>query len=135
MNLQDKEFLKLQAEWDKKLKDSGFNDIERREDDRLKSWATKITISHTPLEAEAKSAYYRAAGQFLHHYPFANETEKRIFSLHNDGVSIRDTVKILKAEKLWFDRGRRPCKFTVHGVLRRLQGILLSQIKRELTSD
>lgn len=124
-----KEFKKLQAEWDKKLKDSGFNDAEQRKDENLKNWSCLFSTKHTPVQAEAKYEYYRACGHFLHEYKFSEEAERRMFQLHSEGVSMRGIVKVLTQEKCWFKRGHRPCKFTVQTVLKRLTSIMLQKIE------
>lgn len=93
------EFEKLQAVWDKKLKDSGFNDIETR-DDRLKSWSTKLFFYHQADAWEAKRSYYQMAENFLTEYKFDTEREKTIWAYHAEGISCRDIAKIFKDAKI-----------------------------------
>lgn len=128
-----KEYLELQAIWDKKLKEAGFKDLEQRKDGLLKEWANEPVRKYTKQRADAKYEYYRSAGQFFHHFEFANKVEKRIFELHSEGISIRSIVKMLTVEKLWFSRGWRPNKRAVHETIQRLSRLMLSQLETKDT--
>lgn len=144
MDFQSKEFKTLQAKWYKKAKESGFEDIEKDEQwlKRHTGFYGKDHLYRTEY-ARARRDYYIAAGQFLHSHLFDNEVDRRIWELHANGVSIRDIVKTLKAEKLWFKKGLRldgkprikqlrPCKFTVHNVIKELKSTMLKQLKEEV---
>lgn len=93
------DFDKLQDEWDKKLYDSGFRDIETR-DDRLKTWSTKLFSYHQSDAWEAKRSYYQMAENFLGDYKFDTEREKTIWAYHAEGISCRDIAKIFKDAKV-----------------------------------
>ncbi len=126
---------KLQEKWDKKLKDSGFEDIENRSTGKLHDWSTRWTRRDNELTIEARREYYRAAGQFLYEHKFSNETEKRIWSLHSEGRSVRDIVAALKKEKLWFVEGVKPYRRLVHETIQQLSKQMMRHIKREILSD
>ncbi len=103
MATQPKDFKKLQREWNKKLKDSGFNDIEQA-NGLLKRWDShyfqlQFSQNHQGLTKEfqeSKMAYYRMAGYFLNDYKFTDESEKLIWTMHAEGKGQRSIIKELK---------------------------------------
>lgn len=88
-----KQFKRLQATWYRKLKDGGFVDIEDANKDRLKSWtATKIGISRDRENwdtAVQTSQYFHAAQTVLHDFPFKSNRDRKIWTLHCQGLSTR----------------------------------------------
>lgn len=98
-NPQSKSFKKLQATWYAKLKDEGFEDIERSED-MLKVWSTTFTMavpnSSTPIQLAAKESYYRFATHFLNEYKFEKDRDKVIWEYHSNGISMRNIAELLK---------------------------------------
>lgn len=124
------EFEKIQAEWDKKLKESGFVDQEQR-DGRLKSWSNKYKTGD-PVRYQAKEEYYRAAGQFLYDHKFERPVERRIWELHSQGMARLNIVKALRAEKVWYRHKRkdsRPNSFGVQKVIESLRDLMISKIE------
>ncbi len=96
---QSQSFKALNAEWEAKLKDSGFEDIERDENN-LKEYASS-DFKKRPEYDQSKEEYYRLAGQFFHDYSFRGpnrEWKKRVWGLHAEGKSIREIIKILDPE-------------------------------------
>lgn len=90
----------LQLEWDKKLKDSGFNDIEDSKG-RLKTWSTYFQQPNVTVEGVlANQEYYNLAGKFLHDFHFDKEIHKVIWEYHANGMSIRDIVRTLGRAKV-----------------------------------
>lgn len=94
----------LAAERDRILRAAGFEDIEDE-------WGNlaQVTRSHGPLghdrarinEAETLTEYFRLAGHFLHDHAFADDVERRIWELHQDGATytrINRTVRREMAE-------------------------------------
>ena len=128
-----KEFQELQKEWDRRLKESGFEDIEQRSG-HLKKWSIKFTLD-AEIKMKAKEEYYRMAGHFLHEYKFANAVERRIWELHCQGEGKLRIVKALRAEKLWYKqkdaRPRRPCAFSVQYILEHLRGEMAMKVHRD----
>jgi O-methyltransferase involved in polyketide biosynthesis len=121
----NKDFLALQAEWDQKLADSGFEDAENR-DGTLKVWASHFfAVRYNPTLFQAKEDYYRAAGSFLHEFKFANKGERAIWELHSQGISIREIVKILKK------RGTKTHRRKVHETLQRLAKEMGARVRPE----
>lgn len=124
MAQQTKEFLALQAKWDKKLKDSGFNDAEQR-DGNLKTWSSVYRLKHSDTTLEAKVEYYRAAGHFLYEYEFS-VFEKKVWELHVQGISMRNIVKVLKERENMHTYRRK-----VHETVQRLVKVMMTNIRRD----
>lgn len=98
----DKKTLRnLQREWDKKLKDSGFKDIEDRESPRemLKSWHSTMFV-HRFDEGRftARQKYYELATQFLTSHNFQSEVDREVWRLHTEGESLRKIAMELTAQ-------------------------------------
>jgi len=126
--------------WDKKLAESGFEDIEDRKTGLLKAWSGTISARINGLEPrysgsagyssliwkESQQDYYRAAGQVLHTGKFKSKKHKEIWKLHCDGLSTRQIAKEL-------DLTQRQSAYAIN----RLQsqfGLRLSQLhKKEAT--
>jgi len=110
------DLLKLRREWAKRLKDSGFHDIESFAETIEKADSYRLNASKGARSAKQDEdaangeSYYRAAGIFLHQYQFACETDRTVFALWAEGASYRDI-------------GRRVgmAASTVHKVLHRLR--------------
>lgn len=121
-----KSFKSLQTEWYKKLKDSGFNDIEQDEDNLTQWSSSKIyrgqnngaSFEDAMLKREMTTEYYRLAGQFLHEHVFKNDKEKLIWRLHSEGLSLRDISATLKSNK-----------DAVHAIVKPLAKIMLQRGK------
>lgn len=95
-----KEFKDLNNTWKKKLKKSGFDDVEQA-DGNLKRWDSHFFIvHHNPTLYHAKEAYYRYANQFLHEHKFETRLEKFIWEKHAAGISLQDIVKAIKKTKM-----------------------------------
>jgi hypothetical protein len=132
-SITDPQFPALKAEWDKRLKDSGFEDVEDSRGN-LKSWSSSMYLAgknndasfeDVILQNQAKEQYYRLAGQFLFEHHFKNEQEKLIWKLHSEDTSIRDIVEILKK------RGNHVYKRKVHEIINNLCDIMLNRGKNE----
>jgi len=96
----DDDFKSLQKLWYKKLKDSGFEDIEDFEGCRiLKRSFSAYTWQHTQQDFDEIQDYFRLAGQFYYEHRFENKLEKEIWRLHSEGVSYREIAEILRTHK------------------------------------
>lgn len=115
----------LYAIWDKKLKRSGFNDIEQRKDENLKTWSSIFPLRHSTVSIYAKQEYYRAAGHFLYDHKFETPIQRRMWELHSQGVSIRHIVKMLDKQNI------TTYKRQVHEILQSLTKIMLHKIEIE----
>lgn len=119
MNDNKKNLKKLIAEWDKRLKDSGFVDIEDRKTGLLKKcggdylWDA-IEISRisdiwdenikreikfdgkgysTFVWKQSQAEYYRIASIMCHDGEFKTEREREIWVFHAEGLSYREISK------------------------------------------
>lgn len=93
----------LQKIWYKKLKDSGFNDIEDTNSPKefLKTWHSSYFISRYTTESfERKESYYRLCSHFLWDYSFQSNLEREIWRLHSEGMSLRDIAKSLRSQRI-----------------------------------
>jgi DNA-binding CsgD family transcriptional regulator len=97
----NKSFVKLQQEWYNKLKKTGFVDIEffhadgNSTDGLLRNSIGSLMASYTP-EGEY---YYRKARWFLQHHKFTSAREKKIWSLHCEGMYNPAIGKIMGCSK------------------------------------
>lgn len=85
---------KLKAKWNKKLLDSGFEDIENS-DGSLKNSTDPRTIASALKEKDARQTYYSTAQEFLNVGTFSSLEEYAIWKAHCDGVSFRKIAKEL----------------------------------------
>jgi hypothetical protein len=101
----DKKNLKqLTRKWYKKLKDSGFDDIEEPSKSgypTLKFWGSDALRQRNSgqLRMESVQRYYELAGQFFWDANFDTSAEKRIWKMHADGVSGYEIASKLKMSK------------------------------------
>lgn len=93
-----KEFLALQEKWYKKLKKSGFEDVETP-DGKLKEWDSNFfRQQYDGIKVKAKERYYQLAGQFLHSHRFKNRLHRKIFKLHSQGFNKVEILKLINTE-------------------------------------
>lgn len=149
MNPNSKEFKQIQKEWYGKLKDTGFQDIEKDETYLLKSSFMHVRLQGkhpVPVrdmtakqKTEAgklwlsyinqKSEYYRIAEHFLNRHKFAKPLDKFIWKNHSEGVSLRSISKLLKEElNVTLERD------AVHAVVKKYSKIMLKEY-RESSED
>ena len=104
LSYKTQEFLELKKEWYAHLKNLGFEDIEEDYKDSsktcLKRWdsfyfTAKSHGSHTIDLFQSKRDYYYYAYQFLNEAEFETETQKKIWELHAQAISIRDISKYM----------------------------------------
>lgn len=88
---------KLKAEWNKKLKDSGFEDIERA-DGTLKPEVDYRSLDGTRGNGlkDARQEYDDIVQHFLNHGNFTNLVDYTVWKLHSEGMSYRDISNELK---------------------------------------
>src|ERR1700677_4499612 len=93
------EYEKLKKVWYTKLKESGFHDIETK-DDNLSGGTTNWRFNSkftSRYSHQSKQEYYYQANQFLSRFNFDSELHKSIWAYHVEGLSIAEIVKILKS--------------------------------------
>lgn len=98
MNIKDADFRKLQRFWYRKLRDSGFNDLETfgqqgQVFDLLKRGYSE---NQTQAQKESNAEYYRAAQFFLWAREWDSEVHRRMWELHSSGVCQRKIALELK---------------------------------------
>ncbi len=118
MSFKSKEFKDLSKEWAKKLKKSGFEDIETSDGnlrvyDSYKLFQSGPRHCMTPDWIAAKESYYRSAEHFLNRHVFNSPVERKIWALHSEGVSIRNILKVVKSKSI-------TNKSIVHQIVRKL---------------
>lgn len=84
------EFKSLNKQWKKKLKASGFKDVELSEDE-LSRYSYQLTQAYR----EGTADYYLKASDFLQTHTFKDKTDRLIWSLHAEGQSCRQISAVL----------------------------------------
>lgn len=115
-----KDLTKLTDVWYKRLKDSGFDDIETR-DGQLKSspHSSKFLRAVRQTSWQEKQAYYYMAEHFLNSYKFDNKVDEIIWEYHTNGIGTRDIADLLKKAGVKH-KGRYP----VWLVIKRLREVM-----------
>lgn len=93
-----KEFKELFDHWNKKLVESGHDEIEnfnRRQDPILKRYHTLKLNERDIDDILEREAYHRAARHFIYEYKFESDEDKKIWELHTEGLSVRKIAKEL----------------------------------------
>lgn len=100
----------------RKLKASGFRDIERSED-QLRSYSYEVVRMYDPFVA----SYFDKALSFLNSHTFETDLDRFVWQLHSEGHSCREISSILEKSK-----SHRPLsKSGVLGRIRALEDIML----------
>ena len=85
---------KLIQQWDKKLAKAGFEDAESRETGLLHRWDDMYyRRRYTEQTFAAKQRYYQLCTNFLNDGHFESELDKRVWTLHSEGLSRREIAK------------------------------------------
>ena len=125
---------KLQSEWDKKLKDSGFKDIEGKDGRLVKDISGRLDQDcNDPFKMEYKNRYYRLAGSFLHEYENFTEYTRKVWDLHQQGVSVREiSEKTLEEDK---GRKNKKKKSSVYNIIKSLSKEMLAKYRAEYEQE
>lgn len=99
------EFKALQAKWTKRLRDSGFEDIEESDGNLIDEDRLSRRLKWSPERIASDAEYYRLATQYLNVGTFKNKKERRIWELHSEGLSIRAISKQVRRTR-WFIQSR-----------------------------
>jgi hypothetical protein len=143
MDINSKEFKKLQAEWYKKLSDSGFQDIEDSGPESMEnSYHAGRFKQRYPLGDyrrnrckesfnllyRTQSDYYRYAAMFANDYKFINPTEKYIWEKHCEGIAIRKICADAKEVgiKLYVEK--------VANIIKRLKNIMIKDYINDMVN-
>lgn len=97
-----KEFKSLHDEWMKKLKDSGFEEIEdvKSQDELLIRWDSSYFQARYSEETfQLKQEYFERARELSHRFKFSCWLEKAVWENHADGLSLREIVRKLRTKE------------------------------------
>ena len=89
MRKKSNELKRLQSVWDKKLKKSGFEDLEDRTG-RLKQRANNCYRQQKAVQIENKQLYFDLVATYLHREYFTNSTALLIMTRRAEGHSIKE---------------------------------------------
>lgn len=98
----DPRLKKLQAKWYRKLKESGFEDIEDTESPKefLKEWHSTWFKTHsTPESFKERHRCYQQRTYFATSHTFSSELEERVWCLYSDGFSYREIAKMTRTKE------------------------------------
>jgi hypothetical protein len=99
MNRNSLKYKKLEEKWYKRLKISGFDDLEQGPGKQDLLLRAKTGDPRQMLSKQARASadghdqkqeYYRLAGHFLYEYEFPFTVEQKVWELHSQGISMRD---------------------------------------------
>ena len=135
-------YRKLKQIWYKKLKNSGFNDIEseRFPDKEFKGGSTNWKFNSawtTAYSMQQKQDYYYLATDFMNTYTFDSKVHEAIWAYHAEGLSMRGIAKILNAAKVknrtvsgrYAGKARTFSKDTVQKIVAKYRDIMKRGIK------
>ncbi len=94
-----KKFMDLNKKWMAKLDKSGFEEIEDREspNEYLKQWHdSKFAAARSLSQLEETRDYYLAATNLLNTFTFKNGRDRKIWTMHSDGIPERQIAKTLR---------------------------------------
>lgn len=123
--LSPKQFKTLQKTWYKKLKKSGFVDVESSENLNKTRYSFPIIEDakhEAPVSYVAKRDYYIMAEHFLNSYPFENDLEREIWKFHTHGIGYLESLKHFKANKIKISRTK------LHLIIQRLTKVMRTNI-------
>ena len=121
-------FEQLKKHWYKKLKDTGFRDIEFSEespyliDDYMRS-AKAVTRSNLKSIAE----HYRLASEFYWIHTFKRKYDKLVWQLYVEGKTERETVRILSKSRY---KHYRTSRYPVHESIVKTKEAMITWINR-----
>lgn len=117
-----KTFKDLQAKWYRKIKENGFQDIEKNEE-IVRFHGQDFQTQYTPAQFTEKERYFQEAYSLLESDIFLNDLERRIWQLHCVGLSIRKIVVELNREG--FKIKSNPSeKDTVNKIINEFKGLM-----------
>lgn len=108
-------FKALFQEWNAKLKDSGFEDIEdfTLEEPWPVFWDNFHFSRMDPDVFKARQLYYEKARALLHTYKFFKPEHKQIWAMYSEGSTIRQIAEVMNKKKYK--------KSTIFNIVREIQ--------------
>lgn len=107
---------KLQRLWYRKLKDSGFKDIEHSSGALDRSYTKS---KRTQVEIEVIQYYYSMASALLNDHKFVDPIEKTIWEYYSEGMSAREISEVLEQAGV-----KKKRHVTVSKIIKRLETIM-----------
>ena len=107
---------KLQKIWYKKLKDSGFKDIEHSSGALDRSYTKS---KRTQVEIEVIQHYYSMASALLNNHTFEDHIEKVIWEYYSEGMSAREIAETLTKSGI-----KKKKHVTVSKIIKKLETLM-----------
>ncbi len=102
------QFKRLQAKWKKKLKESGFKDIENDHGDFTDHGSAhdlrQRKIGFRAGYMEAIRDYYMWAEDMANHGRFKSAVDRKIWKMHSDGSTSREIAAAVPYDNTWISR-------------------------------
>ena len=101
---EDPDLKAAQDEWYGRLKREGFKDIEdaSHPSRKLIDWHKDRFSEVSEVQRLAAEYYYDKAKDLMHTYKFKNETHRKIWELHCDGVSNRKIEPLIERMEITY---------------------------------
>lgn len=94
---EQEKFERLKAKWYKKLKQTGFEDIEKDESHlKRSSQSYHKDMNRIGYDWRSRAQYFQMATNFLNEYRFVDDFEKNIWMYHSEGLTVVNISEILK---------------------------------------
>lgn len=93
---QTREFIRLQSKWQKRLRESGFNDIEPVENAPMPERINVRREQKRPERLLSIQEYFCQASRFYWDYNFKSEREKRIWFYYSEGLTMREIALLMR---------------------------------------
>lgn len=124
-----KQFKDLKEEWDQKLEEVGFNDIESP-NDTLKTWdSCNFRRKRTLNLLNERQRYFQLATQLLNDHPFLviTQTEEEIWHMFCEGMTTREIAQTFKNQGRKLHKNRFYLdKDDVHQIIKELDSIVIT---------
>lgn len=88
-------FRQLLAEWNERLKESGFQDAENEKGVLKLYHSTQFRRARTLNLIHQKKAYFELATDFLNSHEFQTGIDREIWARHSDGAAVREIAKAM----------------------------------------
>jgi len=94
------EFRELEREWYKRLKDSGFRDIENKYNQRLDPGPLRYSNFHGNLFENRleNQSYFRVIGLYIHHCKNVKERHKKVLERYIESGNIPTAIEEAKVD-------------------------------------
>lgn len=94
-------YAELRAHWYRRLRESGFRDIEACDPERNR---LAYAIALGPAVRQANAEYYALAAEYLATAEFPTALEQAIWELHADGQTVREIARVVGCTRMYVQR-------------------------------